>query len=70
MPFNESSFKKATVTYKNGYQNYIDKISLDNNITECNKLFFLPNNNFGDSSHLYHGAYKATNNIFDCVTQQ
>lgn len=67
MPFNRSSFEKTPKHYKDGYNRYISKIATDYNISICNKLSFLTNDNFGDPSHLFHGANISTREIVNCV---
>lgn len=67
MPFNKSSFEATSACYKRGYCNYILQIAKNYNITICNKLSFLPNDYFGDPSHLYKGSAMATKELLDCV---
>lgn len=67
MPFNESSFAETSIEYKNKYNKYIDSLSSMYNINICNQLSFMSNDNFGDNSHLYRGAKKNTQLIYDCI---
>jgi hypothetical protein len=67
MPFNKSSYKKILADFKNQYNDYIYKISLKYNIKLCNKIFYMENNFFGDSSHLYKGTNINTNKIYNCI---
>lgn len=55
MPFNESSYKKINKEFKYSYDDYINDLSIIYNIKLLNKLYYLPNENFGDASHLYKG---------------
>ena len=70
MPFNQASYEVMKKEYKLSYENYINKISHHYNITVCNKIDFLTNDNFGDSSHLYKGATITTNEIDKCVSEK
>ena len=63
MPFNETSYKNITNSYKKNYNNYIDSF----NITNCNKIFYMNDNQFGDPSHLFKGSVEATKQIYQCI---
>lgn len=60
MPFNKSSFDKMNSSFKNNYNKYIKLLGDRYNMTVLNKLYYLENENFGDSSHLFYGAEKVT----------
>ncbi len=63
MPFNETSYKNITDSYEKNYNNYIDSL----NITNCNKIFYMNNNQFGDESHLFKGSVETTKEIYQCI---
>lgn len=67
MPFNQSSFEASKKSYISEYNRYINKLAVDYNITVCNNLSFMTNDNFGDPSHLFKGSEVTTKEIFDCV---
>ncbi len=65
MPFNKSTYRSINVEYVNSYNSYISNLAKKYNIKILNSLYFLPNENFGDASHLYRGAEKVTLHIRD-----
>ncbi|PCJ21214.1 MAG: hypothetical protein COB02_01110 [Candidatus Cloacimonadota bacterium] len=65
MPFNQTSYKKTSNLYKTSYDIYFNNLSTKYSIKILNKLYYLDDTNFGDVSHLYHGADIVTNDIKD-----
>ena len=63
MPFNKSSYFSLEKEFKNSYDVYIKTLSEKYNFQVLNELYYLPNDNFGDSSHLYKGIDKVTIDI-------
>ncbi|HFU75035.1 MAG TPA: hypothetical protein ENK66_02195 [Arcobacter sp.] len=67
MPFNETSFKAVKKQYDDQYEKYLLSLSKKYNMKICNKVFYMPDSAFGDSSHLFHGVKKSTIDIVKCV---
>lgn len=65
MPLNYASYGSINFEYVNSYNSYISNLAKKYNIKILNSLYFLPNENFGDASHLYRGAEKVTLHIRD-----
>ncbi|NOQ64135.1 MAG: hypothetical protein GQ582_06445 [Methyloprofundus sp.] len=67
MPFNKASFDQVKPLYVTHFTDYVNQLSSDYELKICNKINFMENNNFGDSSHLYKGARKNTKNVMHCL---
>jgi hypothetical protein len=63
IPFNETSYNNITDSYKINYNNYIENLDIIN----CNKIFYMNDNKFGDPSHLFKGATETTKQIYQCI---
>ena len=67
MPFNETSFNNLHNNPRKQYDQYISKIFNKYSLINLNKLYYLRNEMFGDSMHLYRGIKKVTNEISDKI---
>lgn len=67
MPFNKASYDKVDKAYINNFTHYLDDISKEFKMKLCNKLTYMGNSKFGDSSHLFRGAKANTREMFDCI---
>lgn len=70
MPFNEASYIASTEVFKVEFNKYIENKTKKFNVHNCNHLYWLPNYDFGDASHLYKGAKNVTKDVFRCVSQK
>jgi hypothetical protein len=60
MPFNEASFQNLDKGYKGGFHRYLNELEQEFQNFEINKeIYFLPNDHFGDRSHVNRRGVEA-----------
>lgn len=65
MPINIHSFQHLNSRFLQNYNNFYDTLQTQYGIVALNKLYAMPNEAFGDHSHLYAGAKEVTWDIYD-----
>ena len=65
MPINIHSFQHLNPRFLQNYNNFYDTLQTQYGIVALNKLYAMPNEAFGDHSHLYAGAKEVTWDIYD-----
>lgn len=67
MPFNESSCKRISKDLVSGYNQYLNKLNKENNVTLIKRISCMDDKYFGDSSHVYKGSKLTTTEILKGV---
>lgn len=65
MPYNETSSININNTFLQQYTHFYDTMQKEYGILSLNKPYSMPNEDFGDGSHLYAGAKEATHEIYN-----
>lgn len=69
MPFSELSCQNLPASYKRDFEEYLSELESRRGVKVIEKFSCFPNDQFGDSSHLYLGAKTTTHAILDGVFQ-
>ena len=67
MPFNEASFNALDSRFTVEYNAFLDSMQSKYGLISLNRIWALPNSDFGDPNHLYKGARKVTADILDKI---
>ncbi|WP_334084953.1 hypothetical protein [Helicobacter typhlonius] len=67
MPFNQSSFNHLNEKFMNDYNAFLNTMQDTYHIISLNKIWALPDSDFGDADHLYQGSPKTTKDILDKI---